>query len=56
MLDEGSAHEAVDEQNGRFSNVVADQPPYDPYSVRGLALSTGISKIRGEHGAEALLC
>ena len=44
VLDEGSAHEAVDEQDGAFSNVAADQPPYDPYSVRGLALSTGISK------------
>lgn len=40
----GSAHEAVDEQDGAFSNVAADQPPYDPYSVRGLSLSTGISK------------
>ena len=44
VLDEGSAHEAVDEQDEAFSNVAADQPPYDPYSVRGLALSTGISK------------
>ncbi len=40
----GSAHEAVDEQDEAFSNTAADQPPYDPYSVRGLALSTGISK------------
>lgn len=39
-----TAMEAVDEQDGAFSNVAADQPPYDPYSVRGLSSSTGISK------------
>jgi len=38
------AHEAVDEQDGAFSNAAADQPPYDPYSVRALSSSTGISK------------
>lgn len=39
-----TAMEAVDEQDGAFSNAAADQPPYDPYSVRALSSSTGISK------------